>query len=90
MQKTRARRPCYELLPAHLDVERTLAVHGDQQLLHVVSGTISGQSETLPLYVRRQFELLNGGAGYSAALLLAIVALLTVVSMNVINRKREI
>jgi sulfate transport system permease protein len=68
----------------------TARVLGEFGAVSVVSGTISGQTETLPLYVRRQFELLNGGAGYSAALLLAIVALLTVVSMNVINRKREV
>jgi sulfate transport system permease protein len=68
----------------------TARVLGEFGAVSVVSGTISGETETLPLYVRRQFELLNGGAGYSAALLLAIVALLTVVSMNVINRKREV
>jgi sulfate/thiosulfate transport system permease protein len=64
-------------------------VLGEFGAVSVVSGSISGQTETLPLYVRKQFEVLNGGAGYSAALLLAVVALLTVVAMNLTNRKRE-
>jgi sulfate transport system permease protein len=68
----------------------TARVLGEFGAVSVVSGSISGQTETLPLYVRRQFELLNGGAGYSAALLLAIVALMTVMAMNLTNRKREI
>ncbi len=68
----------------------TARVLGEFGAVSVVSGTISGQTETLPLYVRKQFELLNGGAGYSAALLLAVVALLTVVAMNVTNRRREV
>ena len=65
-------------------------VLGEFGAVSVVSGSISGQTETLPLYVRRQFELLDGGAGYSAALLLAIVALFTVVAMNLTNRRKEI
>lgn len=68
----------------------TARVLGEFGAISVVSGSISGQTETLPLYVRRQFELLNGGAGYSAALLLAIVALMTVMAMNLTNRRREI
>jgi len=68
----------------------TARVLGEFGAVSVVSGTISGQTETLPLYVRKQFEQLNGGAGYSAALLLAVVALLTVVAMNVTNRRREV
>ena len=68
----------------------TARVLGEFGAVSVVSGSISGQTETLPLYVRRQFELLNGGAGYSAALLLAVVALMTVVAMNLTNRKRDV
>lgn len=68
----------------------TARVLGEFGAVSVVSGTISGQTETLPLYVRKQFEQLAGGAGYSAALLLAVVALLTVVAMNVTNRRKEV
>jgi sulfate transport system permease protein len=68
----------------------TARVLGEFGAVSVVSGSISGQTETLPLYVRKQFELLNGGAGYSAALLLAVVALLTVVAMNLTNRRKEV
>jgi sulfate transport system permease protein len=68
----------------------TARVLGEFGAVSVVSGTISGQTETLPLYVRKQFEQLNGDAGYSAALLLAVVALLTVVAMNLTNRRKEV
>lgn len=68
----------------------TARVLGEFGAVSVVSGSISGQTETLPLYVRKQFEMLNGGAGYAAALLLAVVALMTVVAMNVTNRRKEV
>ena len=62
---------------------------GEFGAVYVVSGRISGQTETLPLFVRDQFEVLNAGAGYAAALLLAVVALLTLIGMNLINRRKE-
>jgi sulfate transport system permease protein len=68
----------------------TARVLGEFGAVSVVSGSISGQTETLPLYVRKQFEVLNGGAGYAAALLLALVALMVVVLMNTTNRRKEV
>lgn len=68
----------------------TARVLGEFGAVSVVSGSISGQTETMPLYVRKQFELLNGGAGYSAALVLAVVALLVLVLMNFTNRRKEV
>ena len=63
---------------------------GEFGAVSVVSGSISGQTETMPLYVRRQFELLNGSAGYAAALVLAVVALVVLVLMNLTNRRKEV
>jgi sulfate transport system permease protein len=67
----------------------TARVLGEFGAVYVVSGRISGQTETLPLFVRDQFEVLNAGGGYAAALLLAVVALLTLIAMNLSNRRKE-
>ena len=53
----------------------------------VVSGRISGQTETLPLFVRKQFEIFNHGGGYAASMVLAVIALLTLLFMNLINTR---
>lgn len=66
----------------------TARVLGEFGAVSVVSGKVIGETETLPLFVRRQFEQFNGAGGYAAALVLAVLALLTLVAMNLINRKR--
>jgi sulfate transport system permease protein len=68
----------------------TARVLGEFGAVSVVSGRISGQTETLPLFVRKQFEIFNEGGGYAAAMVLAVLALLTLVFMNTINRRKEI
>lgn len=68
----------------------TARVLGEFGAVSVVSGRISGQTETLPLFVRKQFEVFNSGGGYAAALVLAVLALLTLVLMNLINRRKEV
>jgi sulfate/thiosulfate transport system permease protein len=68
----------------------TARVLGEFGAVSVVSGKVIGETETLPLYVRRQFEQFNGAGGYASALLLAVLALLTLVFMNLINRKRDV
>jgi sulfate transport system permease protein len=67
----------------------TARVLGEFGAVYVVSGRISGQTETLPLFVRDQFEVLNAGGGYAAALLLAVVALITLIGMNLSNRRKD-
>jgi sulfate/thiosulfate transport system permease protein len=67
----------------------TARVLGEFGAVYVVSGRISGQTETLPLFVRDQFEVLNPGGGYAAALVLAAVALLVLFAMNLANRRRK-
>lgn len=64
-------------------------VLGEFGAVYVVSGRISGQTETLPLFVRDQFEVLNEGSGYAAALLLAAVALVVLIAMTVLNHRKE-
>ena len=63
---------------------------GEFGAVSVVSGRFSGQTETLPLFVRDQFETLDRGAGYAAAMLLAVIALMVLVLMNLTNRRKEV
>lgn len=65
----------------------TARVLGEFGAVSVVSGRISGETETLPLVVSKQFELLNPGGAFAAALVLAVLALLTLLGMNLIKRK---
>ena len=67
----------------------TARVLGEFGAVYVVSGRISGQTETLPLFVRKQFEVLDSGGGYAAAMVLAAVALLTLFAMNLANRRKD-
>ena len=68
----------------------TARVLGEFGAVSVVSGKVIGDTETLPLFVRRQFETFNGAGGYAAAIVLAVLALMTLVFMNLINRKRDV
>ena len=68
----------------------TARVLGEFGAVSVVSGRFSGQTETLPLFVRDQFETLDRGAGYAAAMLLAVIALMVLVLMNLTNRRKEV
>lgn len=60
---------------------------GEFGAVQVVSGRISGQTETLPLHVQRQFEQFNQVGAYSASLLLALIALASLLVMNLLKRK---
>jgi sulfate transport system permease protein len=60
---------------------------GEFGAVSVVSGRITGQTETLPLYVSRQFNDFNTTGAYTASLLLALIALMTLLAMNVAKRK---
>ena len=68
----------------------TARVLGEFGAVSVVSGRFSGQTETMPLFVRDQFETLDRGAGYAAALMLAVIALMVLVLMNLTNRRKEV
>jgi len=67
----------------------TARVLGEFGAVSVVSGRISGQTETLPLFVRKQFEVFNQGGGYAAAMVLAVLALLTLLIMNLTNKQEK-
>ena len=61
---------------------------GEFGAVSIVSGRISGETETLPLFVQKQFEMFNVSGAYAAALVLALIALATLFAMNLV-RKRD-
>jgi sulfate transport system permease protein len=60
---------------------------GEFGAVSVVSGHIVGQTETLTLHVEQRFERFDLTGAYAASLVLALLALLTLISMNLLRRK---
>jgi sulfate transport system permease protein len=62
---------------------------GEFGAVSVVSGKISGSgaTQTLPLYVQKQFENFNLAGAYAAAIVLAILAVAVLFGMNAVQRK---
>jgi sulfate/thiosulfate transport system permease protein len=63
---------------------------GEFGAVSVVSGKISGQTETLPLFVENEYTNFNLAGAYAAAIVLAILALLVLFSMNLLRRNPEV
>ena len=60
---------------------------GEFGAVAVVSGHITGQTQTLPLYVQQEFQNFNVAGAYAAALVLALLALVALLGMNLIKRR---
>jgi sulfate transport system permease protein len=67
----------------------TARVLGEFGAVTIVSGGISGQTETLPIFVQKQFDAFNDPGAYGASLLLALLALMTLLAMNLLKRKED-
>jgi sulfate transport system permease protein len=65
----------------------TARVLGEFGAVSVVSGSISGQTQTLPLFVEKQYENFNLPGAFGASVLLALLALATLLAMNLLKRK---
>jgi sulfate transport system permease protein len=63
---------------------------GEFGAVSVVSGKIQGQTETLPLYVADQFESFNVAGAYAASVVLALIAIGTVVGLRVFQPQEEV
>jgi sulfate transport system permease protein len=63
---------------------------GEFGAVSVVSGKLAGQTETLPLYVEERFQQFDLAGAYAASLVLAVLALATVLAMNLMKRKEAI
>jgi sulfate/thiosulfate transport system permease protein len=60
---------------------------GEFGAVAVVSGRISGQTETATLWVAREFGQFNTTGAYTASLVLALIAIATLLAMNLFKRK---
>jgi sulfate/thiosulfate transport system permease protein len=62
---------------------------GEFGAVSIVSGRIEGQTQTLPLYVQDRFENFDTAGAYTAAVVLALLALATLLAMNLLTRRRS-
>jgi sulfate transport system permease protein len=62
---------------------------GEFGAVSVVSGKISGQTETLTLLVEKRYGNFDVSGAYAASALLAVIALATLLAMTLINPRRE-
>jgi sulfate/thiosulfate transport system permease protein len=60
---------------------------GEFGAVAVVSGKITGETETLPLFVENQYGQFNLAGAYGAAIVLAILALSVLLVMNLFRRR---
>jgi sulfate transport system permease protein len=67
----------------------TARVLGEFGAVSIVSGQISGETETLPLFVEKQFANFNTAGAFGASVVLALLALTTLLAMNVLKRKED-
>jgi sulfate transport system permease protein len=65
----------------------TARVLGEFGAVSVVSGSISGETQTLPLFVVKQYDNFNLPGAFGASILLALLALATLLAMNLLKRK---
>lgn len=68
----------------------TARVLGEYGAVSVVSGKISGVTETLPIFVGKQFNEFNETGAYAAAILLALLALATLLGMSLLKRRETV
>jgi sulfate transport system permease protein len=62
---------------------------GEFGALSVVSGNIQGETETMTLFVEQRFRQFDLTGAYAASVVLAVLAVATLVSMNLLNRSRR-
>ena len=62
---------------------------GEFGAVAVVSGNVLGQTETMPLYVKRVYEGFDKQGAYSASVVLALIALSTVLLMTMFKPRQE-
>jgi sulfate transport system permease protein len=60
---------------------------GEFGAVSIVSGNIEGQTQTLPLYVSDRYENFDLTGAYTAAVLLAILAIVTLIAMRLLARR---
>jgi len=62
---------------------------GEFGAVSVVSGRIEGKTQTLPLYVQARFEQFDVQGAYAVSVVLAMIAIATVVGLRVLHPREE-
>jgi sulfate transport system permease protein len=62
---------------------------GEFGAISVVSGKVQGQTETLTLFVEQRFQQFDLTGAYAASVVLALLALATLLAMNLFNPTKE-
>jgi sulfate transport system permease protein len=62
---------------------------GEFGAVSVVSGRLEGQTQSLTLYIQDRFENFDATGAYTAALVLALLSLVTLVAMNLLTRRHR-
>jgi sulfate/thiosulfate transport system permease protein len=62
---------------------------GEFGAVSVVSGKVSGETETMTLLVEKRFQNFDLAGAYAASTLLAVLALATLAAMTVLNRRKD-
>jgi sulfate/thiosulfate transport system permease protein len=62
---------------------------GEFGAVSIVSGKLSGQTETATLFVEGEFQRFNQTGAYAASVVLALLALVTLLTMNLIKPKES-
>jgi sulfate transport system permease protein len=62
---------------------------GEFGAVSIVSGRIQGKTETLPLYVQDRFEGFDVSGAYAASVVLAMIAIATVVALRAFHPREE-
>jgi sulfate/thiosulfate transport system permease protein len=60
---------------------------GEFGAVSVVAGNISGKTQTLPLFVRTEFDQINLAGAYAAAIVLAILAMTVLFTMSYLQKR---
>lgn len=63
---------------------------GEFGAVAVVSGNIAGKTQTLPLFVEEAYKQYNTSSAYAAAVLLALLAVVTLVLKEILERRTRI
>jgi sulfate transport system permease protein len=63
---------------------------GEFGAISVVSGNIASKTQTLPLFVEEAYKQYQTESAYSAAVLLALLAVVTLVLKEILERKTRI
>ncbi len=68
----------------------TARVLGEFGAVTIVSGSISGKTQTLPLFVDKEYANFDLPGAYGASVVLALLALVVLIGMNLLKRKEAV